>query len=122
SDTAPAAHAMLWPKTCALLLIASAGVAAVWVLAADRLATQSSWMAVIAAVDAAWLLHLCRVRAGTSRALAGTLATALAIALANWGIAAVQVGRPMGLVPWEAVLRLGGHHAWTLLGLVNSAV
>jgi hypothetical protein len=46
-------------------------------------------------------------------------ATAVSIILANWGIAAAQVGKAMGLLPWESALKLGPQYAWTLIGLAN---
>ena len=52
-------------------------------------------------------------------AVAGTLATIL---LANWGIAAMEIGRSMGLLPWESALRLGSSYAWELIRLANNAI
>ena len=65
------------------------------------------------------MLHLGRMPAGAKRAMlavAGTLATIL---LANWGIAAMEIGRSMGLLPWESALRLGSGYAWELIRLAN---
>ena len=59
-------------------------------------------------------------RPGWPRALAGTLATALAIAMANFGIAAAQMGRAVGMLPWESMAKLGLDHAWTLARLAKS--
>jgi len=106
----------------ALLLLGSLGIAAAWILLADARGSQTSWMAVIAAFDAAWLVRLARARPGLVRALAGTAATVLAIVLANWGIVASQLARPMGMLPWESALKLGPHHAYTLASLANSTV
>lgn len=108
-----------WPLATGLLLLGSFGVAAAWILVADARNTQSSWMAVIAALDAAWLLRMARARPGPLRALAGGAATALAIVIAGFGIVAAQLARPMGLVPWESALKLGLEHAWTLARLAN---
>jgi len=102
-----------------LLSIGSLGVAAAWILLAFARDQQSSWMAVIAAIDAAVLLRLARMPAGWRRAGWGVAATAIAIVVANWGIAAAQIGRLVGLAPWESALRLGPSHAWTLTGLAN---
>lgn len=105
-----------------LLLIGGTGFAAAWVLAAGRLETHAAWLAPLAAVDAVWMLHLGRLPAGAKRAVlavAGTLATIL---LANWGIAAMEIGRSMGLLPWESALRLGSSYAWELIRLANNAV
>jgi hypothetical protein len=54
--------------------------------------------------------------------MAGLAATVAAIALANWGIAAGEIGRSLGMLPWDAALRLGPHHAWMLALLANDAV
>lgn len=116
------ARARRWPLTPGLLLLGSAGIAAAWILLADARGAQSSWMAVIAAFDAAWLLRLARARPGVLRALAGTSATLLAIVIANWGIVASQLARPMGILAWESALKLGAHHAWTLASLANTPV
>ncbi|MGH8032621.1 MAG: hypothetical protein ACREO8_09725 [Luteimonas sp.] len=102
-----------------LLLVGSLGIAAAWILFAYASDAQSSWIAVIAAFDAAMLLRLGRMRPGWPRALAGTAGTALAIVIANWGIAGGQMGKAVGLLPWEAMLRIGPTHAWTLIGLAN---
>jgi hypothetical protein len=85
-------------------------------LAAGR---QSSWMAVVAAIDAAVLLRVARAPSGAGRAIAGVAATLATIALANWGIAASEVGRSVGMLPWDAAIRLGPDYAWTLAGLAN---
>ncbi|MCD9005554.1 hypothetical protein LDO31_04755 [Luteimonas sp. XNQY3] len=116
------AGARRWPTATALLLLGSLGIAAAWILLADARGAQTSWMAVIAALDAAWLVRLARARPGLVRALAGTAATVLAIVVANWGIVASQLARPMGMLPWESALRLGPHHAYTLASLANSTV
>lgn len=102
-----------------LLLIGSAGMAAAWTLYAYARDQQASWIAVIAAIDAIVLLRLGRMPAGWPRALCAVLGTILAIALANWMIAAAQVGRSVGLLPWESLQRLGADYAWTLVTLAN---
>jgi hypothetical protein len=96
--------------------------AAAWILLATALGSQCSWMAVLGALDAALLLRLCRARPGWTRAAWGVIATAAAIAIANWGIAATHIGKAMGLLPWDSALRLGSGHAWTLLQLANDVV
>ena len=106
----------------ALLLLASLGCAAAWILVALATGRQSSWMAVVAAVDAAVVLRLARMPGGNARVAAGVLATLATIALANWGIAAGEVGHSLGMLPWDAAVRLGPHYAWTLALLANHAV
>ena len=104
----------------ALLILGSLGCAAAWILLALANDRQCSWMALLAALDAALLLRIGRIPSGSGRMLAALLGTAATIAMANWGIAAGQLGRALGLLPWESVLKLGPHHAWTLAGLANT--
>ncbi|MEZ0469444.1 hypothetical protein [Luteimonas salinilitoris] len=117
----PAAPSSSW-FAFLLLLLGTAGCAALWILLAAATGRQCSWMAVVAAFDAALLLRMVRVRPGMLRALWGMLATAAAIALANWFIVATQLGKMLGLLPWESALKLGAHHAWTLSQLANGRV
>lgn len=105
-----------------LLLVGSAGIAATWVLATRFGGGQLSWFAVLAALDAALMLRLGGMRGGWKRAALAVLGTALAIALANWGIVATQMGLPMGLLPWESIARLGPDFVWMLTMLVNGPV
>ena len=106
----------------ALALAGSIGIAAAWVLVAQATGRQASWMAVVAAIDSLLLLRMGGYRPGTARAGWAVLATLLAIALANWGIAADQVGRMLGLAPWNSMIRLGPEHGWLLLRMANDAV
>lgn len=106
----------------ALLVLASAGCAAAWILLALATGRQSSWMALVAGVDAVLVLRLARMPAGPARAAAGLAATLATIAMANWGIAAGEVGRSLGMLPWDAALRLGPDYAWTLAALANGGV
>jgi hypothetical protein len=103
----------------AFALLGSFGFAAAWVLLAFARDTQCSWMAVFAAIDAVLLLRLARMAPGWARSALAVAATALAIVLANWGIAAAQIGKVMGLLPWESLLKLGPNYAWTLASLAN---
>lgn len=105
-----------------LAMAGSICFAAAWILLAQALGRQCSWMAVLAALDAALLLRLARVQSGWARAGWGVLATLVAIALANWGVIATRVGRSVGLLPWESIQRLGMDHAWLLARLANDAV
>jgi hypothetical protein len=103
----------------ALLTVGSFGFAAAWVLVAFARDRQCSWMAILAALDAVLLLRMAKVPSGWPRAAMAVMATVLTIALANWGIAAAQIGRSMGLLPWESLTRLGPFYAWTLANLAN---
>lgn len=116
----PTANTRLRPGLALVLLpIGGLGFAALWVLLALYMDRQLGWMALLAAVDAALLLRLAGMRRGWARAACAVVATAIIIVLANWGIAAAQIGAPMGLLPWESLRKLGPDHAWTLLQLAN---
>jgi len=101
------------------LLLGSLGVAAAWILVAMALDTQGSWMALVAALDAALIVRLVRLRPGLARAVLGLLSTALAVAVANWGLVAAWLGAYMGLLPWESMLRLGNGLAWLMVRQAN---
>ncbi len=103
----------------ALLIVGSFGFAAAWVLVAFARDSQSSWMSILAALDAVFLLRMAKMPAGWPRAMLAVTATVFTIALANWGIAAAQIGRAMGLLPWESLTKLGPFYAWTLANLAN---
>lgn len=102
------------------LLLGSLGAAAAWVLVAMALDAQSSWMALVAAADAALIVRLVRLRPGLARAALGLGSTLLAVVAANWGIVAAWLGGYMGLLPWESMLKLGSGFAWLLVQLSNS--
>jgi hypothetical protein len=106
----------------ALLLLATLGCAAAWILLALGTGRQSSWMAVVAALDAAIVLRIARVPGGGRRLAAGVASTLAAIVLANWGIAAGEIGRSLGMLPWDSALRLGPDYAWMLALMANRAV
>ena len=109
----------LSPVAIGLLLLASAGIAAAWALLSLVTGRQCSWMALVATVDAIVVLRLLRVRPGMARAVMALAATVLSVALANWWIAAGQIGRSLGLLPWDSSLRLGPDYAWTLATIAN---
>jgi len=120
---APAAQRTAPPLLAILLLIAGCiGFAAAWVLVAFARDRQCSWMALLAALDAVFLLRLGRMPVGMARSLVAVGGTALTIVLANWGIAAAQIGRAMGMLPWESLGKLGPFYAWTLANLANPPV
>ena len=106
----------------ALLVLGVLGCAAAWLLLALANGRQCSWMAVVAGVDAALLLRFSRMPAGPSRMLLAVAGSGATIALSSWGIAATQVGRSVGVLPWISALKLGPDYAWTLLGLANTPV
>lgn len=116
ATTPPLRSAWLAPV---LLLLGSLFFIAIWILLALYTGRPSSWMAVIAALDAAVILRITGVRPGAARAAWAVLATLAMIVVANWGIIVVQMGVTMGLNPWDSALKLGLDHAWTLAGLAN---
>ena len=106
----------------ALLALGCLGCTAAWLVLAMANGSQCSWMAVVAGVDAALLLRLARMPAGRARMFLAVAGCGAAIALASWGIAATEVGRSVGVLPWISALTLGPDYAWTLLGLANTPV
>lgn len=103
-----------------MLVVGCLGVAAAWVLLALYGNGQKGWMAVVAALDAAWMLRLGGLRPGRTRGAVAVLGTLAVVGLANWGIAALQIGLPMGLDLWESLSKPGLGYVWLLAGLANS--
>ena len=116
STSASRTRHWLWPV---LLLLGSITLTIAWLLVALSTGTQAGWMAVLAALEAAWMLRLGTFQAGPARVALTVLATVLIALAANWLIAAAYMGGPMGLTPWESALRMGPYFAWTLLSLAN---
>lgn len=116
SSSARAVHHWLWPL---LLLLGSITLTVLWLLVALSLGTQAGWMAIVAALEAAWMLRLGGLPGGRARVLITLAATVLIAAATNWLIASAYMGGPMGLTPWESALRMGPHLAWTLLSMAN---
>lgn len=114
---APAPRRLVAPLI--FLLLGIFGMAAVWTLTALIVDRQCAWMAAIAAADLALLLRIGRAAPGLPRAVANVTATALTIAVANWCIAAAQMGGPMGLPMTESLQRIGPDFAQTLLLIAN---
>jgi hypothetical protein len=76
-------------------------------------------MALLGALDVAWILRLSGWPGGPRRALVGAIAAAVIVVLANWWIIAVHLGEVMGFDPLDSALRLGLNHAWLLAKLAN---
>ncbi len=112
----------LSPMRLLLPVLGCLGFAAAWVLLARLLQSQASWLAPLAALDVAWMLQLARVQPGRHRVALAMASTLAIIALANWGIAATEIGRSMGLLPWESAMRLGPDYARELILLANSGL
>jgi len=113
--THPRPHWLAW----LLLLLGASGFAALWVLASLYTSRQLSWMAVVGALDVAWLLRLGHWRGGAARMALGVAVTTAVVVLANWGITAGELGNDLGLPTWDSAIRLGANHAWTLAQLAN---
>ncbi len=95
------------------------GMAAVWTLVAVIVDRQCAWMAVLTAADLALLLRIGRAAPGMPRALVNLVATLVTVAIANWCIAAAQMGGPMGLPMTESLQRIGPDLVRTLLSLAT---
>jgi len=113
----PAADTRARVFTVAMLVLGCLGFAAAWTLMAAWLQRACSWMAVVAALDAALLLRITGVRPGGRRMALAVAATAAMIALACWGLAAARIGGPLGLQPWESMLKMGTGFGWLLVQL-----
>ncbi|WP_368562832.1 hypothetical protein [Pseudoxanthomonas sp. UTMC 1351] len=103
-----------------LLLLGGLSFIFIWILLALYLNGQAGWMALLGAVDVVLMLRFGGMPHGLGRSVLATAATAGMIVLANWGIAATQIGFAMGLNPWESAVKLGPAYAWTLSQLANS--
>lgn len=119
TSSSPSRHWLTPAFRLLMLLGACIGFVVVWVVLAWSKNSQCGWMALLAALDAAWILRLSGWPAGVQRALIGVVATAGIVLLANWFIIAVHLGEVMGLDPLGSAVRLGLQHAWTLAQLAN---
>ncbi len=117
SVAAPAPRRVVAPLVFVLLGIF--GMAAVWTMTALIVDRQCAWMAAIAAADLALLLRIGRAAPGVPRAIGNVIATVVTVVVANWCIAAAQMGGPMGLPMTESLQRIGPDFARTLLLLAN---
>lgn len=124
SAAAPRPDARPGPRLYSWLLIAlgTFGFAAFWVLAALAFDRQLGWMAVIGALDIAWMLRLGGWRPGWKRGVAGAAATALILVVANWGIVAGQLSGPFGLDLLSSAGKLGPNLFLTLFQLASSGL
>ena len=96
-----------WLLPVVSLTVGVLGATAAWVALHLLLGTMVAWMAPLAALDMAWMLRLAAAPAGRVRAVVATAATAVAVALSLWMVAATQIGRLLGLTPLESAQRLG---------------
>lgn len=103
-----------------LLLLGVGGFVGLWITLGFHNGRQNTWMAVLGALDIAWMLRLGGWPPGRGRMVTAVIATGLIVLLSNWGIAAAHLGSELGLQPWASALKLGSDHAWTLAQLANS--
>ncbi len=103
-----------WLLSLLALLVGVLGMSAAWVTAAVLADRNLSWLALVAALDMAMMLHLTRVPPGWVRIALAIASTAVAIVLSQWLIVATQLGFTMGLRPLDSAMRLGPTLAWQL--------
>ena len=77
-------------------------------------------MALLAALEAAWMLRLGGMPAGWPRSLLAVLATVAMIVAVQWLVASAHIGAQMGLAPWQAAPKMGANYVWTLTQLANT--
>ncbi|MDE2408413.1 MAG: hypothetical protein KGL91_11195 [Xanthomonadaceae bacterium] len=105
-----------------LLVLGATGFAAGWLLLALALDRTCSWLALLAALDLVLLLRLGRWPAGAARLALAVLGTLGVIVMANGLIAAGQLGKSLGMRPWESALRIGPDYAWLLMRMANDHI
>ncbi len=113
----PRNNAAPWLLPGIALLVGILGMSAVWVMAAIMFNRPCSWLALLAALDMAFLLRLTGAPTGPARVIAAAVATALAVSLSQWLIVSTQLGFALGLGPMDSALRLGPSLAWQLTRL-----
>ena len=101
--TLPAANLWLALAACAVAIV---GVAAFWAAISLVLGGPCGWMAILAALDAVLLLRLANWPPGRLRILVALGVLALTLPVAGYFLATAQVGRGMGLRPFEALPRM----------------
>ncbi|MBB1088437.1 hypothetical protein H4F99_08030 [Lysobacter sp. SG-8] len=107
------------PSAWALLVLSMAVLTVMWVLLSLYTEGTHGWMAIVAALDVAWVLRFGGWRPGPGRAVLATCAVALVVLASQWGLIAGHVGSQFGLSPWMSALKLGPAHAWWLAQAAN---
>ena len=107
-------HGLAVTAALALMIVL---YAAAWLGVAGWFAGFHGWMALLAAPTILASLRWMNIPAGALRCAVATLASAAAIALANWLVIALPIADATGLTPWATALRIGPHFAWTLVDL-----
>ena len=103
-----------------LLLLSAIALATLWVKLNLYTESLHGWMAIVVALDVAWILRHGGWQRGMARALLGLGTTAVVVAAVQWLTFAAAIGNQLGMSPFESATRLGIHHAWTLAALSNS--
>ena len=107
----------LWPF---LLLLGALTLTVAWASLALASGRQHGWVALLAALQAAWMLRLGGMRPGWARAALAAAATVAVTVAVQWLVASGHIGGQMGMAPWEAAPKMGARYVWTLAGLANS--
>jgi hypothetical protein len=89
------------------LVVGVFGMVAAWLAAYLQFRSVAGWLALVAALDMVLMLRLAAAPAGPLRAGLAVAATAIAIGLAYWMMAATQMALLLGLTPLESSQRLG---------------
>ncbi len=110
-------HHWLWPF---LLLLGAATMTVAWTSLALASGHQHGWMALPAALQAAWMLRLGGMRGGAARIALAAAATVAVTAAVQWLVASGHIGMQMGMAPWQAAPRMGAGYVWTLSALANT--
>ena len=110
----PRNSAASWLLPGIVLLVGVLGLDAIWVASAVISNRSCSWLALVAALDMAFLLRFTEAPPGRARTAVAVCATALTIALAQWLIVSTQIGFALGLEPLASASRLGPVLAWQL--------
>ena len=114
----PRSASWLWPF---MLALGSLTLVVAWTSLALATGRQHGWIALLAALEAAWMLRLGGMAPGWPRRLLALTATLAMIVAVQWLVAAGHIGAQMGLAPWQAAPKMGAFYVWTLSQLANTA-
>ena len=103
-SSVPSSRHGLWPL---LLLLGCSVVALAWATLSAHTGSTQGWMALLAAVEAAWMLSLGGLRAGPRRGALALIATLAVTVAASALLSAMLTGQLMALGLFDALLRLG---------------